>query len=129
MDDFDGGSGFAGRRQRIKELHKQRQELLTKKQALDRARPGVKTAYTIPAAHMDAYIYEMRRRLLAKQIGAKKEFLQEVVKEVRVRRSKLTLTYKLPLRMSEGKFFTPLKLVGPPGLEPAAGKKSGPRKG
>jgi len=100
--------------ERIKELHEQRQELLTKKQALDRARPGVKTAYTIPTAHMDAYISEMRRRLLAKQIGAKKEFLQEVVKEVRVRGSKLTLTYKLPLRMSESQFFTPLKLVEPP---------------
>ena len=104
--------------ERIKELHEQRHELLTKKQALDRARPGVKTAYAIPTAHMDAYISEMRRRLLAKQIGAKKDFLQKVVKEVRVRGSKFTLTYKLPLGMSEGEFFTPLKLVGPPGLEP-----------
>ena len=88
--------------ERIKELHEQRHELLTKKQALDRARPGVKTAYAIPTAHMDAYISEMRRRLLAKQIGAKKDFLQKVVKEVRVRGSKFTLTYKLPLGMSEG---------------------------
>jgi hypothetical protein len=80
---------------------------------------------------MDAYISEMRRRLLAKHIGAKKEFLQEVVKEVRVRGSKFTLTYKLPLRMSlpEGKFFTPLRLVRPPGLEPAKGKKSRRTKG
>lgn len=51
-----------------------------------------------------------------------KKFLQEVVKEVRVRGSNCTLTYKLPLRMSESQFFTPLKLVGPPGLEPGTNR-------
>ena len=103
--------------------------MLKKKQALDRERPGGKTVYAIPTARMDAYVAEMRRRLAAKQIGAKREFLQEVVKEVRVRGSNITLTYKLPLRASEGRFFTPLRLVGPPGLEPAMSKKSGRRKG
>ena len=29
----------------------------------------MKTAYAIPTAHIDAYISEMRRRLLTKQIG------------------------------------------------------------
>jgi len=43
---------------------------------------------------MDSYIAEMRQRLVAKQIGAKREFLQEVVKEVRVRGNNLKLTYK-----------------------------------
>jgi hypothetical protein len=71
---------------------------------------------------MLAYIAAMRSRLAAKQIGAKREFLQEVVKEVRVRGSNSTLTYKLPVRTSEFRFFTPLKLVGPPGLEPARRK-------
>ena len=79
----------------------------------------------------------MQRRLAAKPIGAKREFLQEVVKEVRVRGRDVTVTYKLPLITSDRRasqpqgrgFFTPLKLVGPPGLEPAKGKKSGPRKG
>ena len=33
--------------QRIKELHEQRQELLKRKQALDRDRPGMKTATAI----------------------------------------------------------------------------------
>jgi hypothetical protein len=52
-----------------------------------------------------------------KKIGAKREFLQELLKEVRVRGSEITLTYKLPLRASESRFFTLLRLVGPPGLE------------
>ena len=71
---------------------------------------------------MDAYLAEMQRRLLAKQIGAKKEFLQEVVKEVRVRGDDFTITYKLPVKTSEGKFFTLLGLVGPPGFEPLMAK-------
>ena len=108
--------------QRIKELHQQRQELLKKKQALDRDRPGAKTVHAIPTAHMDAYLAEMQRRLLAKQIGAKKEFLQEVVKEVRVRGDNFTITYKLPLKTSEGRFFTLLGLVGPPGFEPGTNR-------
>ena len=34
---------------------------------------------------MNAYVAEMRRRLVAKQLGARREFLQEILKEVRVR--------------------------------------------
>ena len=49
--------------ERIKELHEQRQELLNKKQALDRASARRETVSAIPTAHMDAYISEMRRRL------------------------------------------------------------------
>jgi hypothetical protein len=41
-----------------------------------------------------------------KKIGAKREFLQELLKEVRVRGSEITVTYKLPLRASESRFFT-----------------------
>jgi hypothetical protein len=78
--------------QRIKQLHEQRQELLKKKQALDRDRPSMKKVSAIPTAHMAAYIAEMR------------------------------LTYKLPLAAAECRFFTPLRLVGPPGLEPARQK-------
>ena len=33
---------------------------------------------------MDAYVAEMRRRLAKKQIGAKREFLQEVLKEIKI---------------------------------------------
>ena len=71
---------------------------------------------------MDAYVVEMQRRLTAKQVGVKRQFLQAVVKEVRVSGSDVTLTYKLPLGGSEGRFFTPLRLVGPPGLEPGTNR-------
>jgi hypothetical protein len=47
---------------------------------------------------------------------------------VRVRGSNISLTYKLPLRATESKFFTPLKLVGPPGLEPFQRKRRVNRK-
>jgi len=92
--------------------------LLKKKQALDRDRPGGKTVYAIPTARMDAYVAEMRRRLAAKQIGAKREFLQEVLKEVRVRGGNVTLTYKL----SSGRHRVQV-------LYTIKGKKSGRRKG
>jgi len=108
--------------QRIKELHEQRQELLKKKQALDQNRRGVAKISAIPTAKMHAYVAEIRRRLVEKQIGAKKEFIQEVLKDVRVRGSNVTLTYKLPLAASECRFFTPLKLVGPPGFEPGTNR-------
>ena len=108
--------------QRIKELHEQRQELLKKKQALDNNGRGMKTVSAIPTMRMDAYVTEMRRRLMVKQIGAKREFLQELLKEVRVRGGNVTLTYKLPLAASECRFFTPLRLVGPPGLEPGTNR-------
>ena len=108
--------------ERIKELHEQRQDLLKKKQALDGDRRGVKTISAIPTAKMDAYITALRRRLAERQLGAKREFLQELVKEVRVRGDNVTLTYKLPLAPAECKFFTPLRLVGPPGLEPGTNR-------
>ena len=71
---------------------------------------------------MDAYFADLQRRLATKQIGAKREFLQEVLKEVRVRGSNITLTYKLPLRTSEKQFFTPLRLVELMGVEPTASR-------
>jgi hypothetical protein len=41
---------------------------------------------------------------------------------VRVRGGEITLTYKLPLKAPESRFFTPLRLVGPPGLEPGTNR-------
>lgn len=64
---------------------------------------------------MDAYITALRRRLAARQLGAKREFLQELVKEVRVRGDNVTLTYKLPLAPAE-QVLTPLKLMEAPVL-------------
>jgi site-specific DNA recombinase len=107
---------------RITELHERRRELLKKERELERNRPGVKKISPIPTAYMDSYIGEMRRRLVAKQIGAKREFLQELIKEVRVRGNSVTLTYKLPLSPVECEFFTRLKLVGPPGFEPGTNR-------
>jgi hypothetical protein len=60
---------------------------------------------------MDAYVAEMTRRVAEKRIGAKKALLHEVLKEVRARGSNVTRTYKLPLRASEGKFFTVFGMV------------------
>lgn len=103
--------------QRIRELHEQRQELLKKNQALDDNGRSVKTVSAIPTSRMDDYVAEMQLRLAAKQIGAKRLFLRELLKEVRVRGSHVTLTYRLSLTASECRFFTQLRLVGPPGLE------------
>jgi hypothetical protein len=89
---------------------------------LDHNGRSMKTVSAIPTARMDDYVAEMQRRLAPKQIGAKREFLQELLKEVRVRGTNVTLTYKLPLAASECRFFTSLRLVGPPGLELLRGK-------
>jgi small-conductance mechanosensitive channel len=63
--------------QRIKELHEQRQELLKKKQSVDHERRGTSKISPIPNSQINSYIAEMQRRLAAKPIGAKREFLQE----------------------------------------------------
>ena len=39
-----------------------------------------------------------------------------------MRGNNVSLTYKLPLRTSEVRFFTPLRLVGPPGFEPGTNR-------
>jgi chromosome segregation ATPase len=98
--------------QRIRELHEQRQELLKKKQALDHERRGASKISPIPNSQIDSYITEMQRRLAAKQIGAKREFLQEVVKEVRVRGRDVTVSYKLPLITSDRRGSQPQKGEG-----------------
>ena len=73
------------------------QELLKKKQALDLDRFGARKIFPIPNSQINSYSAEMQRRLAAKQIGAKREFPQEVLKEVRVRGRDIIATYKLPL--------------------------------
>ena len=115
--------------QRIRELHEQRQELLKKKQALDLDRSGARKIFPIPNSQINSYIAEMQRRLAAKQIGAKREFLQEVLKEVRLRGRDIIVTYKFPLITSNRRgpatprrVLTPLRLVGPPGLEPGTNR-------
>ena len=105
---------------RIKELHEQRQELLKKKEALDRRR-SIKTVSATPTSHMNAYVMEMRRRL-AEKYRSEAGVPSRDFEEVRVRGNNITLAYRLPLRTSEKQFFTPLRLVGPPGLEPGTNR-------
>ena len=60
----------------------------------------------------------MQERLRTKKIGYKKEFLREIIKEVRVKGREITLTYKLPIAKKPsgggngGEFFTLLQMVG-----------------
>ena len=48
---------------------------------------------------MDAYVQEMQKRLRASKIGYKREFLREIIADVRVFKNKTggTLKYKIPL--------------------------------
>jgi hypothetical protein len=70
---------------------------------------------------MYEYIRTMQVRLRAKKIGYKKEFLREILNEVKVRGNDVRLTYRLPMTVrtprSDGKkpqkeeFFTLSHLV------------------
>ena len=83
---------------------------------------------------MDGYIRELQLRLRQKKVGYKKEFLREILKEVRVRGRQVRLTYKLPMTvrtpLSEDKnknrqkeeFFTLYQMVEPMGVEPTASR-------
>jgi hypothetical protein len=53
----------------------------------------------------------MQARLKDKKVGYKKEFLKEILKEVRIKGTEVTLTYRLPLSGEEGKVFTLSNLV------------------
>jgi hypothetical protein len=61
----------------------------------------------------------MQERLRTKKIGYKKEFLREIIKEVRVKGSEISLTYRIPLAPKNpsgegrgGEFFTVLQNGG-----------------
>ena len=79
---------------------------------------------------MDDYIGQMQLRLREKKIGHKKEFIREILKEVRVRGTEVRLTYQLPMAartpLPAGKtsrkeeFFTKYQMVELMGVEPTA---------
>ena len=79
---------------------------------------------------MGAFIQQMQAKLREKKIGHKQEFINEIVREVRIRGDEATLTYKLPLQSEKargGEFFTLFKKwahldsnQGPTGYEPVA---------
>jgi len=72
----------------------------------------------------------MQVRLREKKIGYKKEFLREIIKEVRVRGNNVSLTYRLPMTVRTPKpegsdpqtkeFFTLYHLVEAGGIEPTS---------
>ena len=71
----------------------------------------------------------MQARLKTKKIGYKKEFLKEIIREVRVRGKEIILTYKIllnpprsPLGMPRGKFFTLSGVVVAVGIEPTTSR-------
>ena len=51
----------------------------------------------IRAELMAQYVRDMKARLREKKIGYKKEFLREILKEIRIKGNSVTLKYKLPL--------------------------------
>jgi hypothetical protein len=64
---------------------------------------------------------------LRERMGAKKEFLREILDEVRINGTAVRLTYKLPLsdltaadRAKKREFFTLYDLVEQMGVEPTA---------
>ena len=81
---------------------------------------------------MKSYIDAMRERLRDRKLGANKEFLREIVKEVRVRDKAIQLTYRLPMATRtpppegktsrEGEFLSLCNLVEPMGVEPTASR-------
>jgi hypothetical protein len=117
---------------RIKELRQERAALLGRKIELEKKSRSAAAVSPIPTKLMDEYIRAMQVRLREKKIGYKKEFLKEILKEVRVRDKEITLTYKLPLPqrtpLPGGKnhrkeeFFTEDHLVELMGVEPTTSK-------
>jgi hypothetical protein len=117
---------------RIKELRRQREDLLRRKADLEKASRATAKILPIPTRLMDSYIRELQLRLREKKIGYQKEFLREILKEVRVRGNEVTLTYKLPMTVrttvSKGKtpqekeFFTLYQMVELMGVEPTASR-------
>jgi hypothetical protein len=69
---------------RIKDLRRQREDLLSRKVELQKKSRGRASIFPIPTRLMREYSREMQVRLREKKIGYKKEFLR-VLKEVRVR--------------------------------------------
>jgi len=117
---------------RLKELRQERESLLRRKVELEKASRSRARISPIPTRLMNDYIREMQLRLREKKIGYKKEFLREILKEVRVRGNSVRLTYRLPMTVrtppSEsmdprtGEFFTLYQMVEPMGVEPTASR-------
>ena len=81
---------------------------------------------------MDEYIRQMQVRLREKKIGYKKEFLREIIKQVKIRGTEITLSYRLPMTVrtprsarkgpQNEEFFTLYQMVELMGVEPTASR-------
>ena len=79
---------------------------------------------------MEAYVQIMQARPKAKNLGYKREFLRDLLKEVKIECEKVMVTYRLPLEIEPGpgaghskkSFFTELELVVAVGLEPTTSR-------
>jgi hypothetical protein len=122
---------------RIKDLRQERAALLRRKIELEKKSRSMAGVSPIPTKLMAEYIREMQLRLREKKIGYKKDFLKEILQEVRVRNKEITLTYKIPLPQrtpSPGgknprkeEFFTEEHLVEAGGIEPPSESLPSPR--
>ena len=78
---------------RIKAVRQERTALLKTKATLEKSRSRAKIL-PIPTPLMDRFIKQMQERLRDKKIGYNKDFVREIIKEVRVRGKEVILTYK-----------------------------------
>jgi hypothetical protein len=103
-------------------------DALVKNQArLDQQRRIKSKVVPIPTELMNSYIRATQARLKGKNVGYKREFLRELLKEVKIDGDKVTLTYRLPLEIGspanaggdpKKKFFTLCRMVEAGGIEP-----------
>jgi site-specific DNA recombinase len=114
---------------RIKAIRHERVALLKTKAELARKSQPKGKIVPIPTELMSAYIREMQARLRTKKIGYKREFLREIIKEVRVRGREITLSYRIPLNppkspagATRGGFFTVSGMVVAVGIEPTTSR-------
>ena len=117
---------------RIKELRQQREALLKRKVELHKKASAGAKILPIPTRLMNEYVQQMQMRLRQKNIGFRKEFIREILKEVRVNGNTVRLTYKLPMTVrtppSESgnprkeEFCTLYHLVELMGVEPTASR-------
>jgi site-specific DNA-cytosine methylase len=114
---------------RIKTLRHERAALLKTKDELARKFQSKGKILPIPTELMSEYIRQVQARLRANKIGHKKEFLREIIKEVRVRGREITLSYRIPLNppkspdgTTRGGFFTLSGMVVAVGLEPTTSR-------
>ena len=114
---------------RIKTLRHERAALSETKDNLARRSQSKCKIVPIPTELMSEYIRQVQARLRTNKIGHKKEFLREIIKEVRVRGREITLSYRIPLNPSKSSagttrrgFFTLSGMVVAVGLEPTTSR-------